>query len=631
MKRFFTLLLGILWATIVNGQVSPFSLSPDWYFGQGGRLTFPTGDYPTSGAPTIGNMPTNNSTGVEASTSVCFRDGNVAMYSNSMQGYNGNPANAGWWDFIRNFSTDNTCAGSSTGACVAFPDPASPDDAFYFVLANDVTSGGCANQGVSRYRFTGTGTAVAYNAGPTTIAPNAFAGEAITVGNDGTGGYWLVVHNKGTANTFRVWHYTAGGITGPVDQTVGAPVSNVSSSQSYLKISPCQDKVAYHSGGILVVHEWNRTTGTVGAELRRITPVNFGVGLEFSPNGNRVYYSGQGTTVNWVDIGTGTTGSVAGSSWSLQLGPDGRIYGSPTGTNVGVISSPNAGPSWGTMALPGGASIFRGLSNIAWLSPELPDIDTSSTCLTMDFSYVFQNYFLTDIDVASVRWDFGEGAGWEVGQGNTPSHTYASSGNYTARVEVTDATCGHTFVGTIPVTVADCPAPVEWLNFMTTKQNGKAYLHWSTASETNNDYFVIERSLDGISFVPVAKVNGQGNSINTTDYNYVDKLSENAVVYYRIRQVDFDGSSTLSVVRSIDNTGLLNVTLSPNPSTSTFTIQLPGNADQSVIVYDVLGKVMEQFTTGANELTFGNDYTDGVYIVKVMSGKSETFIRAIKE
>ncbi|MFL5730760.1 MAG: hypothetical protein ACJ75J_14830, partial [Cytophagaceae bacterium] len=270
--------------TDVKAQVSPYSLSPDWYFGQGGRLTFPTGSFKTSGTPAASTMPTNNSVGVEGSTSICFNNGAVALYTNTMQAYNANPANASWANFIRNFNTDGTCAGSSTGGGVAFPDPASPTNAFYLILANDVTSGGCANKGVNQYRFTGTGTTVAYSSGPVNIALDAFAGEAITLGTDGTGGYWVVIHNKGTANTFRVWHYTAGGITGPTDYTVGAAVSDVSVNQSYLKISPCQDKIAYHSGGILVVNSFNRTTGAVGAELRRITPLDHGVGLEFSPD-----------------------------------------------------------------------------------------------------------------------------------------------------------------------------------------------------------------------------------------------------------------------------------------------------------------------------------------------------------
>src|SRR5207245_1624114 len=104
------------------------------------------GNFQASGAPTPSNMPTNVSTGVEASTSVCFNNGAVGVYTNTMQAYNADPANVGWTNFIRNFTTDNVCAGSSTGGAVSFPDPASPTNAFYVILGNDLTGGGCGSK-----------------------------------------------------------------------------------------------------------------------------------------------------------------------------------------------------------------------------------------------------------------------------------------------------------------------------------------------------------------------------------------------------------------------------------------------------------------------------------------------------
>lgn len=303
-----TLMLMVVFAinSGVNAQtVSPYSLSTDWYFGQGGRLTFPSGSFPNSAAPTAGYNAANAAIGVEASTSVTFNNGQVAVYTNSMAAYNG--ASASWPAWIRNFQPspgDNTCAGSSTGAGVSFPDPASPSNAFYIVLANDVTSGGCANRGVNRYRFTGTGTTVAYNAGPALMADNAFAGEAITSGNDGYGNYYVVIHDKSATHTFRVFRFgTDGTITQLTDVTFPAALNhnNVSTSQSYLKFSPCMDKIAYYSGTVLSVHSFDKSTGIVGSELRRfaISPASHGVGLEFSPDGNAIYYSGQGTLVNY--------------------------------------------------------------------------------------------------------------------------------------------------------------------------------------------------------------------------------------------------------------------------------------------------------------------------------------------
>src|SRR6478735_7789296 len=285
-----------LTSTILWAQVSPFSISPDWAFGDGGRAIFPSGSYPTSGAPTLSSRITNIVPSPEASTSICFNDGTIALYTNTTFAYNGN-SSTGWTDFISNFnnSGDNTCASSSTGGAVAFPDPASPTNAFYMVLSNDQTGGNCQFAGVNLYRYTGTGATVTQSGGFTNLSTNAFPGEAITVGTDGTGGYWLIVHDKSATHTYRVWHFTAGGRTGPTDYSPGGgAVMNTTGTQSYLKISPCQNKIAYNSGSALVVNDFNRTTGAITTERLRINTGAGGVGLEFSPDGNRVFYNGLG-------------------------------------------------------------------------------------------------------------------------------------------------------------------------------------------------------------------------------------------------------------------------------------------------------------------------------------------------
>lgn len=630
----------ILGLSVSLGQVSPYSLAPDWYFGQGGRLTFPSGNFPTSAAPTAGSMNTNNAVGVEASTDVCFSSGAVAFYTNSQQVYNANPANATWTDYIRSLAADGTCAGSSTGAGVSFPDPASPTNAFYLVLANDVTSGSCAHAGVNRYRLVGTGTSVTSPTGPTLIAPDAFAGEAITCGTDGNGGYWVVIHNGGTANTFRVWHFTSAGMQPPVDYTVGATVADVSASQSYLKISPCQDKIAYHSGGTLVVHNWDRTTGVVGAELRRIAVANYGVGLEFSPDGSKIFYSGQGSAVNCVDITSGSTVAVTGGSgsWSMQLGNDGKVYCSPGGTSIGVISAPNTAPAYSTLPLPGGASTFRGLSNIAWMTPNKPVIAAAvtGTCNVYDFSFVFTNYFNGNVgvNVPSVTWAWGD-ASANTTNNLTPTHTFpsGSGGPYHVVLTFNDATCGHSWTANIDVTVT-CPAPVELISFNGVANLGGVDLVWKTAMELNNDYFDLQRSTDGIHFTSIAHVAGAGTSNSTLTYSYTDKDVTSGLVYYKLAQHDYDGTISYSKIISVhfDKTGSAPILIAPNPFSSSFTVSKIFDEAATISVYDVLGRLLEQKTTSAAETTIslGESLVNGSYIVQYLTG-SRTYTLHIEK
>ena len=66
-------------------------------------------------------------------------------------------------------------------------------------------------------------------------------------------------------------------------------------------------------------------------------------------------------------------------------------------------------------------------------------------------------------------------------------------------------------------------------------------LTWSTASEQNNDYFYIERSLDGFSWTRIVEKNGSGNSSYQIDYSAVDNQPFLGINYYRLTQVDYDG------------------------------------------------------------------------------------------
>ncbi|HEY8401738.1 MAG TPA: PKD domain-containing protein, partial [Cytophagaceae bacterium] len=449
------LLVGLLSFQLITSihlsAQSPYSLSNEWRFGSGAGLSFPSGDFPDSGAPTsVGsNAGTDN---VETSTSISDKSGNVALYTNTLEVRN--IANSA----IRNLITDNTCAGSATGGAVAIPDPASPNDTYYLFIANDITGGGCAAKGVNYYKFQMDGNGeVIYLSGPVNIAAGTFADESITAGNDGRGNYWIVAHAY-ASNTFKVWKVDQTGVTALADQSKPEVTPNVNTNQSYSKISPCQDKIAWFGGGKLLVYEFNRLSGTIGNLLLDKSGLGHSVGVEFSPNGQFIYYSGQGSTVSWFNIATGTTGTIAGSaSWTMQLGPDAKIYTSPSGNSVGVIDDPDnpTTSSYSNISL-GGGSMFRGISNLAWLSPEPPQINyTNSTVCSVDLEFNFKNYFHSDIAIntSSVSWDFGDGSTSPL---LNPSHTYDNDGKYTVKLTFEDATCGHTFTDSIEVTISSC-------------------------------------------------------------------------------------------------------------------------------------------------------------------------------
>ena len=95
--------------------------------------------------------------------------------------------------------------------------------------------------------------------------------------------------------------------------------------------------------------------------------------------------------------------------------------------------------------------------------------------------------------------------------------------------------------------------PIELLNFNVIQNKDFNNIKWSCATEINNNYFILERSLDGINFYDLIKLNGAGNSVNTTNYSYNDFTFEHTINYYRLKQVDFNGEFKYFNIVSIDN------------------------------------------------------------------------------
>ncbi|NRA13050.1 MAG: hypothetical protein HRT57_13950 [Crocinitomicaceae bacterium] len=89
------------------------------------------------------------------------------------------------------------------------------------------------------------------------------------------------------------------------------------------------------------------------------------------------------------------------------------------------------------------------------------------------------------------------------------------------------------------------PLPVELTHFEVINEECSNRIEWTTSSESNSDYFILERSFDMTQWEQVGIVKGAGNSIQTLDYLYRDNSFEiNGMIYYRIVQVDYDGAST---------------------------------------------------------------------------------------
>lgn len=177
------------------------------------------------------------------------------------------------------------------------------------------------------------------------------------------------------------------------------------------------------------------------------------------------------------------------------------------------------------------------------------------------------------------------------------------------------------------------PLPVELLYFKAhwkDQQYTAVELEWKTAVEINNEYFEIQRSLDAINFTTINTVPGAGNSSQVITYNDYDTEPEKEITsFYRLKQVDYDGSYTFSNNEAINPPAGVNlITIYPNPS-SDFLDYLVYSADDtqvSVWAIDAAGKVVfaekKELKKGMNHERFNiNHLSSGSYILQVNANK----------
>jgi len=109
------------------------------------------------------------------------------------------------------------------------------------------------------------------------------------------------------------------------------------------------------------------------------------------------------------------------------------------------------------------------------------------------------------------------------------------------------------------VTGIEDPLPIELSYFKATLKNDNVLVEWETLSETNNDYFEVENSFDGIHFNTIHFIYGSINSISPINYSVVCDISEDS--YYRLKQVDIDGTTNYSKIIFINHNELSNMVI----------------------------------------------------------------------
>ncbi len=158
--------------------------------------------------------------------------------------------------------------------------------------------------------------------------------------------------------------------------------------------------------------------------------------------------------------------------------------------------------------------------------------------------------------------------------------------------------------------------PVEWLTFeaLLSADEREVRCTWETLSERDNDYFVLERSADGTSWIDLGTVAGNGTSNDLNSYTFLDRSPLQGTSYYRVRQVDYHGAIDHSPIRSIERKENDQLGAYPNPGNGVFV--LSGYTNGDLAVYNLSGRRVPFSLNFRGELTL-HEAAAGWYVIEL--------------
>ena len=177
----------------------------------------------------------------------------------------------------------------------------------------------------------------------------------------------------------------------------------------------------------------------------------------------------------------------------------------------------------------------------------------------------------------------------------------------------------------------DVSLPIELIKFEGYNFKGGNKLNWSTATEINNDYFIVQKSSDAQSFENIGIVNGYGNSNSLKEYSFIDDSPRaNEVAFYRLRQIDFDGKYSHSKILIIETKEEVDVKIYPNPTSNNFSFDISESDNESytVIYTNVMGanhREQINISEGSNtyEVNEFKSLATGIYFVQIINGNNQ--------
>ncbi len=205
-----------------------------------------------------------------------------------------------------------------------------------------------------------------------------------------------------------------------------------------------------------------------------------------------------------------------------------------------------------------------------------------------------------------------------------PTGTINTATNTLVNVPVTSAN----FFRSWTLTDNASPLPIELTAFNATCEGEHVKLNWITASETNNDYFTVEKSIDAVSFSEITIINGAGNSSSANTYTFTDLEQQSGNAYYRLKQTDYDGNFEYFSVIIAPNCHDADAEINAfNDQEGNIQIQINTEAGENyyAVLYDATGRKITSrnfiTTTGRNSYQLAvSGLRSGIYLISIDNG-----------
>ncbi len=408
--------------------------------------------------------------------------------------------------------------------------------------------------------------------------------------------------------------YTTGYFQGVADFDPGSGVFNLMSAGSY-DVFVCKTDAA----GNFV---WAKKMGGASADQGHFTTMdadgnlfitgNFNGTADFDPGTGVFYLSSAGN----ADIFLIKLDASGNFQWAKNMGGGGSDFGYSVSLDI-------HGSIYTTGYFNGTADFNPGIGVFNLVSSGSRDVFVSKLDTNANFIWA--------VKLGGNSIDWGQSIAL-VKNGNVYITGYFQG---TADFDPGQATTNLSAIGNYDVFLVKLGQPnllpLDLLSF-SAGLNGKVVdLHWVTASETNNDYFNVERSADGIYWETVTTADGAGNSAIELHYASSDLKPFSGVSYYRLKQTDFDGHYSYSDMEAIHLLQAEDLIIYPNPVINQFTLDLGReHTDVLVEVKNSLGQIV--FSARYETListTIEIDAPQGLYFVHVLSDKGLNMVAKV--